>query len=193
MSNTIFHWQDKHQLMSDQQLMAQYKATLDKEWVATLFGRYVDLLYGLSLKHLKQSDECVDAVYEIFELIVDKLKKHEVDNFKSWLYRVACNYCIDKIRRQKNKTIDIAAGQLQLIDGSYDLIDDMKEKEMILEKINTCLLSLNANQRQTIEMFFFQEKSYQIIAEELNISWDQTRSLIQNGKRNLKICMQQQS
>jgi RNA polymerase sigma factor (sigma-70 family) len=160
--------------------------------VATLFGRYVNLLYGLSLKHLKQSDECIDTVYEIFELITEKLKNHDIDNFKSWLYRVACNYCIDKIRKAKNKTIDISAGHLQLMDDSFELMDNMKEKELILEKINNCMLALNDNQRVSIEMFFFQEKSYQTIAGELNISWDQTRSLIQNGKRNLKNCMQQQ-
>ncbi len=192
MSHTLFHWQDRHQSLSDQQLIQRYKSTLDKEWVATLFGRYVDLLYGLSLKHLKQSDECIDTVFEVFELIVEKLKIHEIDNFKSWLYRVACNYCIDKIRKSKNKTIDIGAAHLHLIDDSFDLIDDMKEKEMILEKINACMLGLTSHQRASIEMFFFQEKSYQIIAGELNITWDQTRSLIQNGKRNLKICMQQQ-
>jgi RNA polymerase sigma factor (sigma-70 family) len=190
MPNKLFRWQDKYTERSDQELIGLYQQDSNKELVAALFGRYIEMLYGLCLKHLKDQDESSDAVYEIYEILLAKLSTHEVANFKSWLYRVASNYCVDKIRKNKMNVVELSS-QMQLTDFSYELIDDMHEKELILQKITYCMSTLNPNQKTSIDLFFFQEKSYQEISQDLNITWEQTRSLIQNGKRNLKNCMEQ--
>jgi RNA polymerase sigma factor (sigma-70 family) len=187
-----FSWQKKHTEKDDVQLIEMYKATFDKEIIATLFYRYITLLQGLALKYLKDHDESADAVFEIFEILMVKLKDHDVTNFKSWLYRLSSNHCIDKLRkRKKQEIISIDSFSTQVADLSFDLIDNMKEKELILQKMNHCMNALNTDQKQSVDLFFFQEKSYNEIALLLDISWDQTRSLIQNGKRNLKNCMEQ--
>jgi RNA polymerase sigma factor (sigma-70 family) len=190
MPSKLYRWQDKHTDLSDMELIIKYKHNGNKELVAVLFGRYVDMLFGLCLKHLKDQEESSDAVYELYEILLNKLTTHEVANFKSWLYRVASNYCVDKIRKNKMDVVELTS-HMQLTDISYELIDDMHEKELIMQKITYCMSTLNPNQKASIDMFFFQEKSYQDIAQDLNITWEQTRSLIQNGKRNLKNCMEQ--
>ncbi len=192
MANSLYSWQKKHLDLSDIELIALYKSSDNKELVAILFNRYLDLLYGLCLKHLKDGAEATDTCYEVFEMLIPKLIQHDVTNFKSWLYRLTTNYCIDKLRKRKNhNVISLDNLPFETIDMSMEMIDNMQEKELVLQKINQCMLTLNPNQRESVDLFFFHEKSYNEIASQLNISWDQTRSLIQNGKRNLKLCMEQ--
>jgi RNA polymerase sigma-70 factor (ECF subfamily) len=102
-----------NQGVSDQQLLNRYKQTKDKSVLGQLYERYIHLVYGVSLKYLKNREEAQDATMQIFEQLVNKLLKHEIDNFKSWLHVLTRNHCLMFLRSQKsknlNKTIDIVA------------------------------------------------------------------------------------
>jgi RNA polymerase sigma-70 factor (ECF subfamily) len=175
--------------LSDKELVHLYKQSADMKVLAELYGRYMDLLYGLCLKYLKDPEASRDAVMHIFEELVVKLKKHEVENFKSWLYTLAKNHCLMQLRTPKNlKTTEF---KTDLVQSEEDLhLNGVLTREGNLQKMERCLQTLSAEQKITIEMFYLQNKCYNEIAETTGIEWNKVRSYIQNGRRNLKICME---
>ena len=86
---------------SDQELVERYRETHGLDLLGELYQRYMELVYGVCLKYLKDRDQAQDSVMAIFEELVTKLKKHEVDNFKAWLYTLAKNHCLMRLRSEK--------------------------------------------------------------------------------------------
>ena len=190
MSNQKYRWQNKNPEWSDERLITAYISTENASYVGELFCRYSDMIFGLCLKHLKNVQESEDASYELFELMISKLKTQQIMIFKPWLYRTSTNFCIDKLRKSKTNIIISLDDRFETVRDSLDISADFSEREALLARIDHCLKQLNDDQKVCIDLFYFQEKSYQDIAQQLNISWSTTRSYIQNGKRNLKICME---
>ena len=77
---------------TDPELVSRYRATGNMETLGSLYGRYMDLVYGVCLKYLREPEDAKDSVIAVFEELVTKLKKYEVDNFKGWLYQLAKNH-----------------------------------------------------------------------------------------------------
>ena len=175
--------------LPDKELVTLFRTSRNMEVLAVLFQRYMDLLYGVCLKYLKQPEPAKDAVMQIFEELVVKLPKHEVDNFKSWLYTLAKNYCLMQLRTPKNlKTTEFNPDSMQLEEEMH--LNGILVKEDNLQKLERCLETLSTEQKQSVELFYLQNKCYKEIAEETGIEWNKVRSFIQNGRRNLKICME---
>ena len=157
------------------------------EVLAALYHRYMDLTYAVSLKYLKDPEAAKDAVMEVFEELVDTLKRHDVTNFRSWLYTVVKNHCLMKLRSaSRNKSVVIDENSMQL---KEELHQDVDEKEWQLQRMSNCIGKLATEQKLTIELFYLQQKCYKEISEITGLDWNKVRSLIQNGLRNLKLCM----
>jgi RNA polymerase sigma factor (sigma-70 family) len=175
--------------LPDKELVNLFRTSRNMEVLAVLFQRYMDLLYGVCLKYLKQPEAAKDAVMQIFEELVAKLPKHEVDNFKSWLYTLAKNYCLMQLRTPKNlKTTEFKAESMQLEEEAH--LNGIQLKEENLQKMERCLETLSVEQKKAVELFYLQNKCYKEIADVTGIEWNKVRSFIQNGRRNLKICME---
>lgn len=176
---------------TDEQLLAAYKSTADMEALSALFQRYMDLIYGVCLKYLEDKEQAKDAVLDIFEELVNKLLKHDVANFKGWLYQLAKNHCLMKLRAGKKFTK--VSSDPQLMQNSELLhLDTEPNREESLKYLELCLQTLQEEQKITIELFYLQKKCYNEIVEQTGLDWNKVRSLIQNGRRNLKICMDKQ-
>ena len=175
--------------LPDKELVNIFRTSGNMEVLAVLFQRYMELLYGVCLKYLKQPEASKDAVMQIFEELVQKLPRHEVDNFKSWLYTLAKNYCLMQLRTPKNlKTTEFKPESMQLEEDVH--LNGVLLKEENLQKMERCLQTLSNEQKVAVELFYLQNKCYKEIAEATGIEWNKVRSFIQNGRRNLKICME---
>jgi RNA polymerase sigma factor (sigma-70 family) len=174
---------------SDEELLSQFKATQQLQPLSELFMRYTSVMYGVCLKYLKDRDESKDMVMQIFEKLPSKLKNHEVTFFKSWLYATTRNECLMRLRSQKGvikEEIDSAFMENELILH----LEDEPEMETNLTKLERCVEELIADQKQCVRLFFLQEKCYKEIVEVTGFDLNKVKSYIQNGKRNLKICME---
>jgi RNA polymerase sigma factor (sigma-70 family) len=161
--------------------------------LSELYQRYMDLVFGVCLKYLKDGEKSKDAVMDIYEELNVKLKVHQVDNFKGWLHVLARNYCLMKLRSPKNlKTTEFNASFMQSEENMH-LDTEQLEKEENFKKLEECLDTLTVEQKQTVELFYLQQKCYNEIAEITGYEWNKVRSFIQNGKRNLKLCMDSKS
>lgn len=175
--------------LPDKELIILYKQKNDLSILGELYQRYMELVYGVCLKYFKDTERAKDSVMMIFEELIAKLKKHEVENFKSWLYQLAKNHCLMQLRSAKNiKTVEFTPDLMQNEENVH--LNGVLEKEENLKKLEYCLGTLAEEQRQTIQLFYLEGKCYNEIVEITGIEWNQVRSFIQNGRRNLKNCME---
>lgn len=177
-------------LLSDDELLYDFKHTNNQQALAILYLRYSDLLYGVCFKYLKNAESSKDAVMNIYTEIVQKLLSHEVDNFKGWIYVVAKNHCLMQLRKEK-KAITVEFQPQFMHNEDFSHLDDILSKEKDLIKLENCISQLNTEQNRVINLFYLQNKCYNEIADEVKMDWNKVRSVIQNGRRNLKICMEE--
>lgn len=174
---------------SDEQLLAQFKQTGDQQALAELYLRYSELLYGVCLKYLEDAEEAKDAVMNIYQELLIKVPRHEIQNFKSWVYVLTKNHCLMHLRSaKKNITVSLEQHTVQSDDFSH--LDSVIEKEEAFKRLEKCIKKLPEEQQQSIQLFYYENKCYNEIAETTSMDWNKVRSLIQNGRRNLKICME---
>ena len=177
-----------NQSASDRELVLLYKQSGDLKFLAEVYQRYMELVFGVCLKYLREPETAKDAVMAIFEELVSKLQKHEVENFKSWLYTLSKNYCLMQLRSAKHlPTKEIDTERMQLTEDVH--LNGVMEKEQHLENLSECMETLPSEQKKVIELFYLQDKCYKDISAITKLDWDKVRSLMQNGRRNLKICM----
>lgn len=171
------------------ELLEEFYKTGNLEVLGKLYEPYMFLILGLCLKYLKDIVKSEDAVMQIFESLVKKLRVHRVDNFKSWLYTVARNHCLMELR-SAGKNLEVPFEE-NFMENPEFLHLDISEggREEQLQQMEDCIEQLNAEQRVCIRLFFLEERCYKEITEQTGFSMNQVKSYIQNGKRNLKICM----
>jgi len=147
------------------------------------------LVFGLCLKYLKNEEKSKDAVMQIFEQLITKLKIHEVSNFKSWLYTLARNYCLMEIRSSgKHEFVSMEDNFMEKDAFVHLDIDDMREHKLSI--MEQCMEKLPPEQKETINLFYLEQKCYKDVAELTGYDLNKVKSYIQNGKRNLKICIE---
>ena len=174
---------------SDAYLLQQFKETGSQEPLAKLYTRYTDIVYGVCMKYLKDHAKAKDAVMDIYQELFVKLPNHEVENFRGWLYMVSKNHCLIYLRKtQKNITVEFSPALMQSEDFSH--LDSVLDKEQDFIRMDNCMNKLPAEQKQGIQLFYLESKCYNEIAKITGYDWGKVRSLIQNGRRNLKICME---
>ena len=178
-----------HNKLTDKELVDLYKQSDDLAVLGELYQRYMELVYGVCLKYFKDTEVAKDGVMQIFEELVLKLKKHEVENFRAWLHQVAKNHCLMQLRTPKNlKTVEFKTDLMQNEENVH--LNGVLEKEENFKKLEYCIGTLTNDQQTAIRLFYLEEKCYNEIVEITGQEWNQVRSFIQNGRRNLKICME---
>ena len=175
--------------LADNQLVELYKQSGDTRLVGVLYNRYMTLVYGVCLKYLKDRDESKDAVMQIFEKLISSLKEHEIIHFKSWLYVTAKNHCLMAIRSQKGRNFQEFSADI-MENGAFLHPEEEPEKELNLVKLEKCIEHLAAEQKHCVTLFYLQHKCYKEIVEITGFDDNKVKSYIQNGKRNLKLCME---
>ncbi|MBE9598851.1 RNA polymerase sigma factor [Pedobacter sp. MC2016-24] len=176
----------------DLALIADYKNSGNLEVLGTLYNRYMHLVFGVCLNYLKDEEQSKDAVMQIFEELVVKLRIHEVQNFKSWLHVLTRNHCLMALRKaSKNNTVSIDDTFVENTEFVHLDVDDTKEQKLtVMEK---CMETLPEEQRKSVDLFYLQEKCYKEVADITGYDMLKVKSYIQNGKRNLKICIEKNS
>ncbi|NLR60035.1 sigma-70 family RNA polymerase sigma factor [Chitinophaga polysaccharea] len=179
---------------ADADLIQEYKASGKLDFLAALYQRYMNLVYGVCLKYFDE-EASKDAVMQIFEELIDKLKVHEVQNFKSWLHVLSRNHCLMKLRAMKNKE------SRQVSIDAHPVVENEEIGHHVngitlednLQSMEKCLETLPEEQKRSVDLFYLQEKSYREVSVITGYEMNKVKSYIQNGKRNLKICMEQQN
>lgn len=175
--------------IEDQELLEKFYVNHDNEWLGILFPRYTLLLLGVCMKYLKNEEEAKDAVQQVFLKAINELHKYRVEYFKSWIYMVAKNHCLMKLRSKHKFSVEIDERLIVTSPDEKEVRYELYEKEEALDHMETALKELN-KQQLCVTLFYLQKRSYVEITDETGYSLMQVKSYIQNGKRNLRILME---
>ncbi|MGB4399090.1 MAG: sigma-70 family RNA polymerase sigma factor [Daejeonella sp.] len=178
--------------LDEQAMLLEYRNTGDLEVLGRLYERYMPLVFGLCLKYFKDEERSKDSVMLIFEELVKKLKIHEVSNFKSWLYTLSRNHCLMIIRStSKHEFVQMEDNIMENEAFVHLDIDETRESKLhVMEK---CIEKLPTEQKDTISLFYLEQKCYKEVSDITGYDLNKVKSYIQNGKRKLKICIEKNS
>jgi RNA polymerase sigma factor (sigma-70 family) len=175
--------------IDDTELLNNFYSDRDNKWLGILLPRYTMLLLGVCMKYLKNEEDAKDAVQQIFLKVISELHKYKVVYFKSWIYMIAKNHCLMKLRGEKNYAVELNE-HLTPAENGLDKKNELLEKDLLLNKMQQAIDSLPDEQRQCVNLFYLEKKSYSEIAEITGYSLMQVKSYLQNGKRKLKLMME---
>jgi len=175
--------------VADNILLDKYQETLDMKILGELFCRHSEMVYYVCLRYFKDEEKSKDSVMLIFEQLITKLTKQEIKDFPKWLYVVTKNFCLMDIRSAK-KNIVVPLDDFVEFTTTLHQVDDYADKEAQLTKLEFCIDKLPEKQKNSVDLFFIQEKCYKEIVQITGYNMNEVKSFIQNGKRNLKNCME---
>jgi len=173
--------------VSDELLLKRYLKTGDLKLLGELFQGHSSMVYYVCNRYLQDTELSKDAVMQIFEELIVKVGKQEIRQFGSWLYVLSRNYCLMQLRAGK-KMQYVPFDDFVEFPVSLHL-EDHEEKERQFGTLEKCLEKLTERQKESVSLFFLKEKCYKEIVDFTGYSLNDVKSYIQNGKRNLKICM----
>lgn len=173
---------------SDEELLTLFRITGDNLILGSMLQRYTLLLLGVGIKYLKDKNLAQDAVQQVFLKAITHLPKDEIQNFKGWLYVLMRNHCLQSLRDKRYLTDE---ARLNNISDSTTDKEEIIWKESTLDNLNEALAQLDEQQRNCIILFYLKKQSYKQIGEQTGYSFEQVKSYIQNGKRNLRLILTQ--
>jgi len=186
----------KLQQINDEELVAEFSSTHDLEILGELYLKHIHLVYGVCLKYLKDREEAMDAVMQIFEKLITEIPKQKIGNFKNWLHVVTKNYCLMLLRSKKSEDEKLNEWVLNndnFVENSYYVHPIDKEEHYIDKVLENCIDKLNVEQKECIKQFYYEDRCYKEIAINLGVDEKKVKSNLQNGKRNLKLCIEEQN
>jgi RNA polymerase sigma-70 factor (ECF subfamily) len=173
--------------LNDEQLIRVYK---EKQWTACideLYKRYGHLVYGVQLKYTKQTMDAEDLTMECFAKLPTLILKHDIDFFKGWLYTVARNLALAFLRKNK-------PGSTIQLDEQISEVSNEEERFDVEQQLNLlewAIPQLKTQQKTCIVLFYIEQLSYEQIMKQTGYTFNEVKSHVQNGKRNLKLLMEQ--
>ncbi len=150
-------------------------------------------VYNLALRMLEDREDAAEATQDIFLSAYKNIRRFRKDSkFSTWLYRIAINHCITRVRRQRpgnhisleeNGTAAKPIAQLSAPESQGGELLRSEEKR----RVRNALALLPADQRAVIELKFFQEMTFEEIAEILGIPLSTIKSRLYSGLDTLKV------
>lgn len=184
----------KKEERSEKELLVLFKQTGEERYFTPLFNKYSHLVYGSCYKYLENEDDAKDAVLEIFEKLSADIRKNDIDHFSSWLFMVTKNHCLMKLRKAKSQGQKV---EIVNMDSAVFMENGLEvhpngenEKEALLQQMERCLQTLVDKQKLCVELFYLKRMNYSEVAEKAGFDLNQVKSFLQNGKRNLKLCIE---
>lgn len=178
-------------------MVHRYRNSHETAYVGELYQRYTHLVYGVCMKYLQNEAEAEDMTMQIFEKLIQDLKKHHITLFKSWLHVVVKNECMMRFRKntkdaKKETKLKFELNKNVEIDPIDHLLEEENkrqeadDKKFVLQYLKEGIDELKDEQRTCIELFYLKEATYSEIAGVTGFTVNEVKSHLQNGKRNLK-------
>ena len=175
-------------------IIERYQEKGNTAVLSALFIKYNPLILGVCMKYLKDIELSKDLSMEIFEKLIKELKTQKIQNFKSWLYVLVKNHCLMYLRKEKKNMADLEELEkysVEIMESTPEWHPFNENQEGVMRMIvKECLNKLIKEQKESVIMFYLDRKTYQEISETLSIEIKSVKSFLQNGRRNLKICLE---
>jgi RNA polymerase sigma factor (sigma-70 family) len=178
---------NRYDHITDTELLERYYDDHNQEWIGILLERYTLLLLGVCMKYLKDEHAARDSVQQIFLKVLTEVSRYRIGYFKSWLYMVAKNHCLMRLRDKGTKVVRELTEHHEATPETNT--QELAANEQTYDLLEEALAELSDEQRQCVILFYLKKNSYAQVSEKTGFSLLQVKSYIQNGKRNLKILL----
>jgi RNA polymerase sigma factor (sigma-70 family) len=178
---------------TDADLLADYHQSGAVAVLGELYRRHAPLVLSVAMKYVKNQTDAEDVVMEIYEKLHLELRRQldreAVGNFRSWLHVVVKNHCLMRLRKAGLKVDFVEVLPNPPMSDDTDL-EDLLTKEKSLQHLEACLENLKTEQQRCVDLFFLKELSYKQISETTGLAFNDIKTHIQNGKLNLRKCLE---
>lgn len=193
MTNTSTFHQSKIQIKTEEEEIK--RAVADPKHFDVLYNRYFLDIYKYVLIRVADKNIADDVVSKVFIKAMQKLHKFQFRGlpFSAWLYRVAYNELTDSFRRKKvERVVSVPVEDFNHIMHENN-IDEILEKEELLNLITKVVKLLSEKQIELIEMRFFEQRSFKEMAEILNITEANAKVSTHRAINKIKQLMEKQT
>lgn len=159
----------------------------DTNAFTVLVDRYKDMVFTLALRMLKNREEAEEIAQDTFIKVYRSLHKFKGHSkLSTWIYKVAYNNCLDKLKRDKknNNLVPIdeyTEHQVKTIDNALDAIEAREQKQLIQD----CLQLLPSNDSFLLTLFYFEELSLNEISKIVNLKPNNVKVKLYRIRKNL--------
>lgn len=159
----------------------------DASAFAKLVDRYKDLVYTLTLRMMKHKEEAEEAAQDTFIKVYKSLNKFKGDSkFSTWIYRVAYNTCLDRLKKNKRQqyTVEIneyTEHQLKTLDNALDQME-AKDRE---QSIQDCLALLPSEDSFLLTLYYFEELSLDEIGKIVDLKPNNVKVKLFRSRKKL--------
>lgn len=159
----------------------------DAKAFSKLVDCYKDMVFTLALRMVKNREEAEEIAQDTFIKVYKSLSKFKGNSkFSTWIYRVAYNTCLDRIKQIKRKYNEVAIDeftehQVKTIDNALDRMEEQEHKD----KIQHCLQLLPSDDSFLLTLYYFEEMSLEEISKIVNLTANNVKVKLFRSRKKL--------
>jgi RNA polymerase sigma factor (sigma-70 family) len=166
----------------------------DTNAFAALVDRYKDMVYTLSLRMIRNREEAEELAQDTFIKVYRSLGKFKGESkFSTWLYKVAYNTCLDRLKKNKGEQYVIAIDayteeQVAALNNAFDTIEDKERKQMLQD----CLHLLPGEDSFLLTLYYFEEQSVKEISKIIGVTSNHVKIKLFRSRKKLAAVLKEQ-
>lgn len=159
----------------------------EREIFGELVLKHQDFIFNVVKGYVRFEEEARDITQEVFLKAYENLEKFRGDSkLSSWLYRIAYNLSMNWSERRAGRETQLDDSLAETIAAPPDLADEIYERELILARITEILDEIPLKYKVVIKLYYFEEKSYQEIADTLAIPINTVKIQLLRAKEHIR-------
>ena len=166
----------------------------DSSAFSVLVDNYKDLVFTLAMRMIKNREEAEEVSQDTFIKVYKSLNKFKGNSkFSTWIYRVAYNTCLDRLKKLKREYNVVAIDeftehQVKTLDNALDKMEAQEHKQ----KIQECLQLLPSDDSFLLTLYYFEDQSLEEISKVVGLTANNVKvKLFRSRKKLTSILIEQ--
>ena len=174
-------------MTTNDQILINQILSGDANAFTQLVNRYKDLVFTLALRMLKNREEAEEVSQDTFVKTYRSLNKFKGDSkFSTWIYKVAYNSCLDRIKKNKKYLNDVEINeftehQVKTVNNAFDALVEEERNQLIQD----CLHLLPSDDSFLLTLYYYEEQSLDEIADIVGISTNNVKVKLFRSRKKL--------
>lgn len=173
--------------MENEEGLLKRIAAGEKEFFGELVLRHQDFIFGVVKGFVRFEEEARDLTQEVFVKAYENIEKFRGDSkFSSWLYRIAYNHSMNWSERRAGRETQLDDELAETIPEEPSAADEMFDRELVLSRIKEIIEELPDKYKVVLKLYYFDEKTYQEIADMLGIPINTVKIQLLRAKEHVR-------
>ena len=166
----------------------------DTNAFSVLVDNYKDLVFTLAMRMVKNREEAEEVSQDTFIKVYKSLNKFKGNSkFSTWIYRVAYNTCLDRLKKIKREYNVVAIDeftehQVKTLDNALDQMEEQEHKQ----KIQECLQLLPSDDSFLLTLYYFEDQSLEEISKVVGITANNVKVKLFRSRKKLTSILKDQ-